>query len=324
MSSTVRLTELILEITNACHHRCIHCSTFGGTPRENELTQDEQLGVLRQACGLGLMELRLLGGDPLFRKEDTFELLAEANRLGVKKALVCTSAVEHSLDWFKTLSNLAPIEVSAEASIYSASPAVHDGITVEPQSLERLLSNSREAVRVGFDLNWNFVWMKPNFSELEGVVRLASEVGIRRVRILRLMLNGRARQNRSALELPDEWEMRCESIIKSLTGLFPKVSLPYSKPLAFRFARDNPNEVASCNAGDGQLVVQADGSVLPCIGMKGMPQFEVGNVRTESIEELFSRTHGMNFPQMSREFRECPAVLFQKTPELYQLALGRS
>jgi PqqA peptide cyclase len=324
MSSTARLTELILEITNACYHRCVHCSTFGGAPRENELTQDERLGVLRPACGLGLEQLRLLGGDPLFRKEDTFELLAEANRLGVKKAVICTSAVEHSLDWLKRLTDFAPIEVSAEASIYSASPAVHDGITVKPQSLERLLCSSREAVRVGFDLNWNFVWMKTNFSELEGVVGLASEVGIRRVRILRLMLNGRARENRAALELPEEWEMRCAWIIKSLTVRFPEVSLPYSKPLAFRLARDNHNDMASCSAGEGQLVVQADGSVLPCIGMKGMPQFQVGNVRTESVEGLLSRTRGMDFPQMSRELHECPAILFQKMAEPHQLAPGRN
>src|SRR5271157_2078498 len=138
MSSAVRLTELILEITNACHHRCVHCSTFGGMPRENELTQDERLCVLRQARALGLIELRFLGGDPLFRIEDTFELLAEANRLGVKKALIYTSAAEHNFDWLRTLGNFAPIEVSAEASIYSATPTVHDGITLKPGSLELL------------------------------------------------------------------------------------------------------------------------------------------------------------------------------------------
>jgi pyrroloquinoline quinone biosynthesis protein E len=324
MSSTVRLTELILEITNACHHRCVHCSTFGGVPRENELTQDERVGVLRQARALGLMELRLLGGDPLFRKEDTFELLAEANRLGVKKALICTSAAEHNLDWLRRLRDFTPIEVSAEASIYSATPAVHDGITVKPGSLERLPSNSLDAVRVGFDLNWNFVWMKPNFWELEPVVFLASVIGISRVRILRLMLNGRARENRGALELPAELEIQCGPILKSLTSRFPEVLLAHSKPLAFCLGRDTHDDEASCSSAKGQLVVQADGRVLPCIGMKDMPQFEIGNVRTETIEEIFSRAHGMNFSQTSQEFHECPAIVFQKTPELIQLTPWRN
>ncbi len=291
---------------------------------KNELTHDERLRVLRQACDLGLVELRLLGGDPLFRMRDTFDLLTEANRLGVKRALIYTSAVEHRLEWLKTMAAITPIQVSAEASIYSASSSIHDEITLKPRSLERLLVNSREAVRVGFDLSWNFVWMKSNFSELESVVRLASEVGIKRVRILRLMLNGRARENRAVLELPAELEMQCESIIGSLTARFPEVWLASSKPLAFRLNMNKHSDVASCSAGEGQLVVQADGKVLPCIGMKDMPQFEVGNVRTETIQELFLRTRGMNFSQISQELHECPAILFQKRPELIQLTLRRN
>lgn len=322
MSPSPDLTELILEITNACHHRCVHCSTEGGLPLENELTQDERLRVLREACSLGLVELRLLGGDPLFRMRDTLELLMEANRLGVRRALICTSAVEGRLNWLQELRSITPMEVSAEASVYSASPSIHDEITVKRGSLDRLLVNSREAVRVGFDLNWNFVWMKPNFSELEPVVRLASEIGIKRVRVLRLMLNGRARQNRFALELPADLDMQCASVMGSLAVRFPRVLLASSKPLAFRLKMNEYHDVPSCSAGQGQLVVQADGRVLPCIGMKDMGQFEVGNVRSETIQELFLRTRGMNFPKISDEFHECPAILFQKKPELIQLTVG--
>jgi pyrroloquinoline quinone biosynthesis protein E len=255
--------------------------------------------------------------------QDTLELLTEANSLGVKQALIYTSAVERRLQWLKTLGSLAPIQVSAEASIYSASPAIHDEITVKPGSLKQLLSNSREAVSVGFDLNWNFVWMKPNFAELESVVMLASEIGIKRVRILRLMLNGRARDNRLLLELPPECEMQCGSIIESLAVRFPGVWLASSKPLDFRLGASNHN-TPSCSAGRAQLVVQADGKVFPCIGLKDMPPFVVGNVRTSSIEELFLRCRGMRFAETSEEFHECPAILLQKRPDLIQMTLRRS
>src|SRR4051812_36824802 len=99
MSPENPLVELILEVTNACHHRCIHCSTVGGLPFPDELTQTERLRVVREACELGLVELRLLGGDPLFRLRDTMEILSLANELGVEKALVYTSAVEQNLSW---------------------------------------------------------------------------------------------------------------------------------------------------------------------------------------------------------------------------------
>lgn len=324
MKSSALLTELTLEITNACHHRCVHCSTYGGTPLEKELTQDERLDVLRQACALGLTELRLLGGDPLFRKQDTFELLAEANRLGVENALMYTSAAEKNVEWLTALRSIAPMEVSAEASIYSASPTVHDAITMRPHSFDRLLSNSRAAMEIGFDLNWNFVWMKPNFWELEPVVALASEIGIGRVRILRLMLNGRARENRDTLEPPAEMEIQSQTSLDLLTTRYPEVLIAYSKPLAYQLGRNNHDHVASCSAGKGQIIVQADGKVLPCIGMKDTPEFEIGDVRTETIEDIFSRARAMNFPEISQEHRECPAILFQKTSGLIQLTPGRN
>jgi hypothetical protein len=36
------------------------------------------------------------------------------------------------------------------------------------------------------------------------------------------------------------------------------------------------------------------------------------------------RTRGMNLPRLSQEFYECPAILFQKRPELIQLTLRRN
>jgi MoaA/NifB/PqqE/SkfB family radical SAM enzyme len=319
MTPAPHLVELVLEVTNACHHRCVHCSTYGGTAVEGELCQEERVSVLREACELGLEELRLLGGDPLVSLSDTAELLAEANRLDVARALIYTSAVERKLEWLKTFAALRPIRVSAEASIYSASPLIHDQITQKAGSLERVLANSREAVRVGFDLNWNFVWMKANFGALESVVALAWAIGIKRVRVLRLMLNGRARDNRAALQIPVEWERRCESILLDVGERFPGVLLAHSKPLEFQLAKDSRDRRASCSAGRGQLVVEANGTVLPCVGMKGMREFTIGNVRTATLAEMFSRSRRMYFDQISRDFQECPAILYQLTPQLVQL-----
>jgi len=321
MTLEMRLEELILEVTNACHHRCVHCSTSGGLPVPDELTQKERMRVLKEACDLKLFELRLLGGDPLFRLDETVELLAEANARGVQKALVYTSAVENDLAWLTVFSSLRPIKVSAEASIYSARASIHDAITFKKGSLDRLLANSREAVRVGFDLNWNFVWMKPNFGDLESVMALAAQIGIRQVRVLRLMLNGRARDHQSALDLPPRMANLCESTMGRLSQKFPNVRLASSKPLAFQLSRGVHHDSLSCSAGGAQLVIQADGTVLPCIGLKDSPSLLIGDVRKESLRQIFLRSRGMHFDGVSKEFHECPAVLYQQQPNLIQLSL---
>lgn len=322
MTAEPRLEKLILEVTNACHHRCIHCSTSGGLPIPGELTQQERLRVLKEACDLGLLDLRLLGGDPLFRLDETVELLAEANTRGVQKALVCTSAVESDLSWLEAFASFRPIKLSAEASIYSASASVHDAITLNKGSLDRLLANSYEAVRVGFDLNWNFVWMKPNFHALESVMALAAQVGIKRVRVLRLMLNGRARDHQSTLELSSEMANLCRQIIgDSLSLKFPTVDLAHSKPLAFQLSRGVRDHTTSCSAGGAQLVVQADGVVLPCVGLKDTPSLRIGDVREEHLRQIFLRSRHMHFGRMANEFHECPAILYQQQPNLIQVSL---
>jgi pyrroloquinoline quinone biosynthesis protein E len=286
------------------------------------LTHSERLRVLQEACDLQLSELRLLGGDPLVRLEETIELLTEANVRGVEKALVYTSAVEENPGWAATFASLRPISISAEASIYAASARVHDAITAKQGSLDQLLINSRVARRVGFDLNWNFVWMKANFADLESVIALAAQMGIRRVRILRLMLNGRARDHQTALELTPEMAASCKQVIATLSHKFPDVHLACSKPLAFQLAGGVDDESARCSAGGAQLVVQSDGVVFPCIGFKDSPSLGIGDVRQESLNDIFVRSRGMPFESLSNEFHECPAILFQKQPNLIQLSIS--
>jgi len=320
MNNGLTLSELVLEVTNACHYRCIHCSTVGGLPLANELTQEERLRVVRDACTLGLRELRLLGGDPLLRMQETFDLVSEANKWGLLRTHICTSAAQESLDWISSLKAFTPIQVSADASIYGAKPCIHDAITLHPGSFDRLLSSSREAVKVGFDLSWNFVWMKPNFADLIPVVRLASEIGIKRVRVLRLMLNGRAKENRSFLELPPELEGRCHEVVQILEENDNGVELAYSKPLSFLLKKARMGTVEPCGAGCSQLVVQADGIVLPCVGMKGLPEMVIGNVREDNLVDILSRAGTLHTSKLSHELDECPAVLFQKGERLVQVA----
>ncbi|MGO9254896.1 MAG: SPASM domain-containing protein [Bryobacteraceae bacterium] len=150
---------------------------------------------------------------------------------------------------------------------------------------------------------------------------LAAEIGIRRVRVLRLMLNGRARDHQSSLELTPEMSASSKEIIANLSAKYPGVHLAHSKPLAFQLASGLWHESACCSAGGEQLVVQADGVVLPCIGFKDSPELRIGDVRQENVRQIFFRSRGMRFERLSSEFHECPAILFQKQPGLIQLSV---
>jgi radical SAM protein with 4Fe4S-binding SPASM domain len=68
-------------------------------------------------------------------------------------------------------------------------------------------------------------------------------------------------------------------------------------------------------------VVQADGIVLPCIGMKDTPALQIGDVRRQSLRQVLSKSHGMKFGTISQQFHQCPAILYQQQPDLIQISL---
>jgi len=323
MNMATSLSELVLEVTNACPHRCVHCSTSGGTALPNELSQDERIRVVREACALGIQDLRLLGGDPLVRMQDTLDLLSEANHFGVPRAHICTSATSSQLQWISLLKGLTPIHVSVDVSIYAANPSIHDEITTSAGSFELALSSSRKAVEMELDLNWNFVWMRPNFFELGPVVRLASELGVKKVRVLRLMLNGRASENRDLLELPQDLVQQCDDFFLTAQSNFKNVELTCTKPLNFQLTKARNRAFEPCGACRNQIVVQADGVVIPCIGMKGIPEMELGNVRVDGLREIWSRSDASPISTLSQKLDECTAALYQNDRHLVQLEGNR-
>ena len=65
-------TDLRISLTDKCSLRCTYCMPAEGVPwlaRENILTTDELLRVAGVAAALGIVEVRLTGGEPLLRAD---------------------------------------------------------------------------------------------------------------------------------------------------------------------------------------------------------------------------------------------------------------
>ena len=66
-----RAASLRLSLTDRCNLRCSYCMPAEGLdwlPREDTLTDDEVVRVVRIAVGLGMHDVRLTGGEPLLRR----------------------------------------------------------------------------------------------------------------------------------------------------------------------------------------------------------------------------------------------------------------
>ena len=64
--------DLRISLTDVCNLRCTYCMPAEGVPwlaRENILSTDELVRVAEIAAALGIVEVRLTGGEPLLRPD---------------------------------------------------------------------------------------------------------------------------------------------------------------------------------------------------------------------------------------------------------------
>ena len=64
------MTYLRISLTDRCNFRCVYCMPATGMkfqPREEHLTDEELLRVVRLCTKLGFRKLRLTGGEPTIR-----------------------------------------------------------------------------------------------------------------------------------------------------------------------------------------------------------------------------------------------------------------
>ncbi len=67
-----KIDYLRVSLTDRCNFRCVYCMPEHGvpaTPKEQNLTREELVRIVRIAVGLGMTKIRLTGGEPLLRKD---------------------------------------------------------------------------------------------------------------------------------------------------------------------------------------------------------------------------------------------------------------
>lgn len=134
-NKTPLLYHLDIELTERCNNNCIHCCiNLPGNDQKakaSELSKEDWVDILRAAADLGVLRVRLTGGEPLLR-EDFEDIYLGARRLGLK-VLLFTNARKidsHLADLFSRIPLLEKIEIS----VYGMHPETYDAVSRVPGS----------------------------------------------------------------------------------------------------------------------------------------------------------------------------------------------
>jgi len=97
------ITYLRVSVTDKCNLRCVYCMPESGLPwlaREDLLSYEEIVAIVRAAAQVGVRTIRLTGGEPLVRR-DLHRLVAGINATpGIDDIALSTNAMllEEQLD----------------------------------------------------------------------------------------------------------------------------------------------------------------------------------------------------------------------------------
>lgn len=279
---------LLAELTHRCPLACPYCSNpLELENRHDELPTEIWLDLFSQAAALGVLHAHLSGGEPAARR-DLVEIVAHCAKVGLYTNLI-TSGIGLTE---KLVQGLADAGLDhAQLSIQDSVAASADRIAGYEGGFERKLACARWIGEAGLPLTINAVIHKANVSHAGDMVRLAVQLGARRVEIAHTQYYGWGLINRDAL-MPSRAEAEpaiaeVEALRKTFAGVIvidhviPDYHARYPKACMGGWAKRGLN-------------ITPSGRALPCHAAETIPGLEFWNVRDHSLEEIWTRSPAFN------------------------------
>jgi len=255
--------ELTLELTDWCPSECLHCSSSSSPSCTNSLRHELSLRLVDEAGRLGAAKVSLGGGEPT-ASDSFFPVVQRVLESGMLLEIFTCGLAKTT----KGITSLPPAIIENCAglkdakfifSFHGSTANTHDYITQTPGSYDCLLTSLKDCLRAGIECEINFVPLRVNIHEFTHLVKLAQDLKVNRISVLRFVPQGRGALNRKELELCLEEE---DLFVNELLRLRTQSSVDIRTGSPFNGIV--PGNQVPCRAGSGKLVVQADGNVLPC------------------------------------------------------------
>ena len=255
------LSEISIEILQRCPNRCIYCSSHSN-PQATHLIPFEIIkNVIDDAKSLGCKTVCLSGGEPFLHPQilDIISYIA-------KKKLICyvyTSGIYMKDEVYSSLPNeyIESIRGMVDKVIFNVeadSSTLYDQIMgTDVGGFDMMKKSINDCVSSGLVVETHVVPMQVNFKHLKSIFEMCYQLGVSKVSILRLVLQGRALENLSLVKLTGEDSREVTKLIKALKEAYKgkvRIGLPYS----------DSNCRIYCKAASDKINVRYDGNVYPC------------------------------------------------------------
>ena len=297
------LSEISIEILQRCPNRCIYCSSHSNPQATHIIPFEIIKNVIDDAKSLGCKTVCLSGGEPVLHPQ-----ILNIISYIAKQQLICyvyTSGIYMKDEVYSSLPNeyIEAIRGMVDKVIFNVeadSSALYDQIMgTDVGGFDMMKKSINDCVSSGLVVETHVVPMQVNFKHLKSIFEMCYQLGVSKVSILRLVLQGRALENLSLVKLTGEESREVTKLIKALKEAYKgkvRIGLPYS----------DSNCRIYCKAASDKINVRYDGNVYPCEVFKddllnAKLGCEPDNVWKDSFYDLYQNSPYLNVVRKSIE-----------------------
>jgi PqqA peptide cyclase len=279
-----RPLSLLAELTYRCNLQCPYCyNPLDLQASSDELDVRAWCRVIEEAAALGILQVHLSGGEPTLRADDCCSIVQRARQCGMYSNLITggTFLSDTLLDRLLA-AGLDHIQISVQAAQAERADRLA-GATVHEKKLDAIRRSLQRPVAVTL----NCVLHRFNIDEIEKIIALAEELGVKRLELAHAQFYGWAFRNRAALLPMRDQVERARSLIRAA-----RVRLAGHMEIAHVLADYYEEFPKPCMGGWGQqyLTVAPDGRVLPCPAATSISTLDFENVRNGPLARIWSES----------------------------------
>jgi len=279
--------KIYLDINTDCSLSCPFCLSDSGGNSQSRLSLDTIKELAKEANNLGVMYVKVGGGDPLLHP-DFFAIITELREAGLFVSLSVNS-----------------VKMNSEIALFLAKNKVRVSVSIdgtqETNDFLRGKKHFTKAVKAaetlkefGADVIFRTTLLKVNLSEIPDLIKVAEKMGLK-IKFSYCRSAGRAVKNKLMLT-PDDYDsyFRVLQLVNN-QEYSPNVLIDEG----MMFSHDNEIKAklfcdCMCGAANRSMHINANGAVSPCVFLG--PQFSSGEILKDgNVLDFWNETVGVNF-----------------------------
>jgi radical SAM protein with 4Fe4S-binding SPASM domain len=292
---------VVYNCTGRCNLKCLHCySSSTSNLHNNELTANQAKQLLSDLTEVNCPVVLFSGGEPFLRK-DIFELLKEAQQLGLQVVLSTNGTL---ID--RTIANkLADAGASYIGISLDGPEQFHDKFRQTLGCFKEAVAGIENCRKAGLRTGLRFTITKENFQQIPAVFDIAASLSVRRVCFYHLIRAGRAVDCQSPT--PEQTRRTIDTIIERTDDLVQKdlvdevltvgnhadgpyllLKMQKEKKKNFNRAKDLLLNAGGNKIGEKIVCIRWDGRVHPDQFWRN---YSAGNVRDKSFKQIWENAN---------------------------------